>query len=268
METIETKDSSLIIGKIKKRWSITCVLTVISVIVTVAACMPFDIYIIGQETVHYAGHPVVMAVVIAVILLAFLFASARIFMPVNDALYAECDPRRFLILHDALLKSKISDDDNCCVNTYLGKYEEALVYADKMVRSGRKRLGGLYYKAKCEYFLGNNDGLKQTVEAFDKEFSFVKNKKARIYLTDMQKTVHLFAALAENDTVKTAECRDIKPWNKFALHIGFWHYMQGAAAACLGEEKETINHLMYVRKNCSETVLAELADGILNSFRS
>lgn len=240
--------------------------------ITITACSPTYIVILGETVIDYKGiNPVITVLLVLVLFFCGLVANAVVSMPLTTSLDMECDPEKHLTLNAVLNNQKNRDDIYAIDFFYMGNFEAALNYASKMVASNKStmKMIGLFNKASCEFFLGDFDSLKLTVEQYETALHNMKklNQKSKDENEKILKTMNLLIAIANNDKEKIDLFRDIKVWNNSKITEGYIHYLKGLAAYTTKDKLEAIYRFMSVKENCEKTVLAKLAEQYLSNLK-
>lgn len=271
-QIIKSNEYDDLIKKIQRKRKVVIVLTIIAVLMTFFACSPTYIVILGETVIDYKGiNPVITVLLVLVLFLCRVVANAVVSMPMITSMDIECDPEKHLTLNAVLNNQKNRDDIYAVDFFYMGNFEAALDYANKMVASNKPpiRIIGLFNKARCEFFLGEFDSLKLTVKQYETGLYNMKkiNKKSKDVYEKMQKSMNLLIAIADEDKEKIALFRDIEVWNNSKATQGYIHYLKGLAAYTTKDKQEAIYRFMSVKEICEKTVLAKLAEQYLSSLK-
>ena len=217
--------------------------------------------------VKEAANPciVVLAFLLCVFIesLAFVYVSRDIDISMN----VECDPRKHLILNEALNKTNNIDHVYAVDFIYLGDFKSSLVYSDKMTLHKRNfvKIAGFFNKARCYYFLGETENLKFCVEQYKNILYNSKiSDKRKINYQKMENILDLLIALSEKDSEKILLYRNIEAWNKSKATEGFVMFLKGVIAYEIGDKLEAVYNFMHVKKNCEKTVLCQMANEYLS----
>lgn len=259
----------MLIHMIRKRRKLVLAVTIVLLLVTLFFIPPFEFQILEETVFYFAGiGPVVGILLMLCEYFAGMVAYAWVSAPFFGALDTECDPGKHLSLNAGLGNRKNQNSVCATDYLYLGCFDTALSYANKMVESphATQRVAGLFTKARCEFFLGDQPSFRQTVQAFDAAIENgekVKPKTKAIY-EKYRKVLYLLLAIADGDREKTdAGRKTIEAWGNSKATQGFIHYLKGLAAYHTDDKFECIYHLMYVKENCPKTGFAALADEYL-----
>lgn len=267
MHSPETEYSALI-KSIRKKRKIVGVLTVIAVIITAVAASPGSITVPGKTVTFQGMNPVLTVLLILLILFCALIAYAAVSLPLTNSLNTECDPQKHLALNTMLNTTKHPEQILVTDYTYLGDFETALKYADMLTKSGKPVtvLSGLFNKARCEFFLGDFEALKQTVSDYEALSVSVQklSPKKRVMFDKIGRALRLSAAIADEDKEKISEFRGIENWSVSKATQGYINYLEGVAAYYSGDKNEAVYRLMRVKDECSKTVFASMADEYLS----
>ncbi|MBP3692554.1 MAG: hypothetical protein J6I80_04860 [Clostridia bacterium] len=237
-------------------------MTVIAVVITITACSPGTIVVLDKTIVDYKGiNPIVTALLVLLILFFELIAYALVSMPLTASMDMECDPQKHLILNTVLNKQKKKDYIYAADYFYMGNFEEALNYANKMVAGNKQEtvITGLFNKARCEFFLGDFESLKATVKQYENVLNNFKkgNKKTKDAGNKILKTMNLLVAISEEDKQGMSNFGNIEAWNNSKATQGYINYLKGMVAYMLEDKKEAIYRFMYVKENYEKTVFSK-----------
>ena len=268
--THEDKYSGLI-ADIKRKRNLVIILTIIGAIVLVTLTSPIQLEVVGEVLIDYRGvHPAITVGLVLLCMFIEIIAYAAVSAPLTSAMDTECDPEKQLILNTALSKPGSVDHVFTVDYLYLGDYPKALPYAEKMIASGKtpSLLAGLFHKARCEFGMGNYEGLRDTEKRYAATLSSTKiHPKAMPAYLQMHAILLLLCALAENDTEKIRVLGEqIMPWNCAKPTQGYVNYLKGLAAFRTGNKEEAIYRLTAVKDICPKTVFAMLAEEHLLSL--
>jgi TRAP-type C4-dicarboxylate transport system permease small subunit len=266
-----------LIKKIKKRRKIAIVITVIAIIaIFIFGAPSTSTYTVNgvTETVTSEGMPAVLLILLMIICFIILFfAVAIITSPLTSSMDQECDPEKQLILYLNVYKHAPPNYILLQDNLYLGNYSEAIKCAEKMI-SERKRnknysMVGMFQKARCAFFLGDGEMLKETVAKYDQEFSSLprQKEKQRLINEKCQTVLHILCALSEHDLEKIAALRDqLAPWNSNKSVEAFVQYLKGLIAFELEETKEAEFRFHLVAEQYPKLMLARLSNEYLEKL--
>ena len=268
---IQTKQYDALIKKIqhKRRWIIA--LTVIAVWAVLIFTLPSRLEIMGETVIDYQGqHPVLIILMILLCFFVGAVAFAIVSAPLTTSMDIECNPKKHLILNIALNKQK-NNDHICAVDfIYMGNFEEALNYANKMIASNKPTMmiTGLFNKARCEFFLGDFDSLKATVKQYESALNNLRkvNQKAKDSYNKILKAMNLMVAIAEEDKEGISNFSSIDIWNNSKATQGYINYLRGVAAYITENKKEAIYRFMSVIDNCENTVFSGKAQQYLSKL--
>ncbi len=260
-----------LIKKIKNRRTVIIILTIVAVLITLVFCTPSTIEVMDKTVYYHEGiNPIAtMLIVIGIIILAII-AYAIVLAPMVNALDVECDPQKHLVLNSTLNNQKNKDGIYAVDFIYMGNFEAALNFCNKMIANKKNeiKIGGLFNKARCEFFLGDIEALKATAKQYQEILVSVakpSDKKTQTYVK-LQRVINLLIAISLQDKEKIAEFQNVELWNNYNSTKGFVNYLKGISAVILGNKNEAIYRLMLVKENCSKTVLAKLAEQRLVDF--
>ena len=258
-----------LIKSLQKKRRRVIALTVIAVLAVLLFASSTQLEIGGETVVSYSGwHPVLTIILILFCIAAGLMAYVAVSTPLTTSLESECDPHKHLILNAKLNKQKNMDAIYAADYMYLGIYEEALKYTDRMIATDKKSdvLIGLFNRARCEFLQGDCEGLRQTVNRYSDTLSKGKElgTKSLLVSQKMNRVLHLMCALLEDDADKIDVLREnVKAWSSSTMSQGFVNYLKGVAAYKVEDEQEAIYRLKFVEEFCSKTVLGSLAEEYL-----
>lgn len=259
---------SALINSIRRKRKIVGVIMVIAMVIVALISSPGTIYVPGKA-IEYAGiSPVLTVVFIILILFCALIAYWVVMAPLTNSLQLECDPQKHLALNTALNSSKNPELILVTDYLYLGDFEAALKCADMSAVSGKPliMLNGLYNKARCEFFLGDCEAMKQTVSDYEVLLNTAQklSPKKKATFEKVGKALRLSLAILEGDKEKISELRVLDVWADTKLIHGYVNYLEGVAAYYLEDKNEVVYHMMRVKEDCSKTVLARMADDYLS----
>lgn len=271
-QIIKSNEYDELIKKIQRKRSIVITLTIIAVLMTFFTCSPTYIVFLGETVIDYKGiNPVITVLLVLVLFFCGLVANAVVSMPLTTSMDIECDPEKHLTLNAALNLQKNKDYIYAVDFIYMGNFEAALDYANKMIASNKSmmKMIGLFNKARCEFFLGDFDSLKLTVKQYETTLHNMKkiNQKSKDEYEKIQKTMNLLIAIADEDKEKIGLFSNIEAWNNSKATEGYIHYLKGLAAYITKDNQEAIYRFMSVKENCEKTVLAKLAEQYLSNLK-
>ncbi len=260
-----------LIKKIQRKRKVVIVLTIIAVLITITVCSPMYISFLDKTVMQYEGiNPSITVFLVLLILFFELIAYVFVSTPLTTSMDIECDPQKHLILNTVLNKQKNKDAIYAVDFFYMGDFDTALYHANKMVAGNKPvmMIIGFFNKARCEFFLGDFDSLKVTVEQYENALCKIKriNQRSRDAYKKIQKTMYLLIAIAENDEEKISAFCNVEVWNNSKATQGYINYLKGIAAYNLNDKKEAIYRLMHVKENCEKTVFAQLAEQYLSNL--
>lgn len=272
-EIIKSNKYDALIRSIKRKRIAVIVITLIVFFITITVCSPIQIEVLGEMIVDYTGiNPIITVFLVLIIFFFELIAYALVSAPLNASLVVECNPEKHLILNYVLNKQRNKEYIYAADLMYMGKYEFALDYANKMINSKRPLivLAGLFNKARCEFFINDVDSLKNTVKQYETMLNNMGklNEKSKSQYIKIQKIMNLLVALLDKDNQRILEYRNIEVWNNSKATQGYVSYLKGVAAYNLGDLNEAIYRLMDVKENYEKTVFAQLAEQYLSNLNS
>lgn len=268
---VQTNEYDDLIKKIKHKRDIVSILSIITILVTIAVCSPFHLVILNQTIIDYKGiNPIITVLLVLLFFVIGIFANVLVSAPIFTSLDQECDPQKNLVLNATLSMQKNTDSIYAVDLIYMGKFEEALYYADRMIASNRSEeaITGLFNKARCEFFMGDYDSLKQTVKQYEDAVNTLKkvSQKTKDVNNKILKTMHLLVAIAEEDKESILIYSDIEKWNNSKVTEGYINYLKGIVAYISDNKFEAIYRFMYVKENCEKTVLSEKSQEYLSKL--
>ena len=169
-QVIKSNEYDGLIKKIQRKRKTVIVLTIIAVLITITACSPIYIGFLDKTIIDYKGiNPVITVLLVLLLFFCELIAYVFVSTPLTTSMDIECDPEKHLTLNTVLNKQKNKDHIYAVDFIYMGNFEAALNYANKMVANGKPpmQIIGLFNKARCEFFLGDFDSLKFTVKQYE-----------------------------------------------------------------------------------------------------
>lgn len=270
---IQSNKYDSLVKKIKTKEKAVLVFTFIVLFGVFILCFPIHISFMDKSIIDHDGIGIGLALAIALfIIICETVALGIVALPLNTSLTAECDPEKYIVLNSKLNKQKNLDNVYSVGYIYLGDFESALEYANKMVRSDKPytNLTGLFDKARCEFFLHKYDSLKNTVSQHQRYLADIKNKnlKTKAAYDKIQQTMNLLVAISCNDKEKITEYCNIDAWNDNKTTHGYINYLKGLAAYNTDDKKEAIYRFMLVKDNCGKTVFAQYAEDILSELNN
>ncbi len=272
-QVIKSNEYDVIIRKIRKKRNVIIILTIIAELIALMLCTPSSVVLMDEVIVDYKGiNPVITVLIVLFIFFCAVVAYGFALTPMTMSMDVECDPKKHFVLNTELNKQKTLVHIYAVDYIYMGDFRTALIYANEMVASGKPKMvnTGIFNKARCEFFLGDFNSLKLTVNQFESNLSGMKttNPKVKIAYDKIQKTMQLLVAIADGDKEAIAACRNIEVWNNSKATEGYVNYLKGLAAYNLGDKLEAIYRFMDVKENCAKTVFAQLAEQHLLNFNS
>lgn len=267
-QPVLTNEYDALIKKIRRKKTAVLVTTIVALLVVLIACCPMHLSVLGKVVVDYKGASPVLAVfLILLVIFCELIVYSVVLLPLTTSLTLECDPQKHIALNTALNKQKNLEYILTADYIYLGKYDLALDRANKMVASNKPKvaLSGLFNKARCEYFLGDFDSLRLTLDLYESRLAAANNMKPKVkeMYEKIKKVMQLMVAVSEKDKEKITACRNAPAWNTSKATQGCVDYFNGVAAYLLDEKTEAVYLLMRVKENCGKTVLAQLSEEYL-----
>ncbi len=263
-----SEDYNVLIKKIKRKKRIVKIITVIAFFAVLFLTAPGGEVKVNDKVVAASAFetPVVCILLLIVIFICSTFMTAMVISPLNTSMDIECDPVKHMTLNIALGNKKAIDSIYAVDYFYLGKFNIALEHAVKMTESKNSAYGsiGFFNKARCEFFIGDTNALRNSVAQYKTATADIKNKKAKAECDKIQTVLDFMTALADKDIDKIKILyNNVDVWNTSQATLGFVNYLKGLAAYYMGENKDCVYYLMCVKNNCEKTVFASLAEEIL-----
>lgn len=257
-----------LIREIRRKRKILAVFMVTALLVTLILASPTYIGPPENPLINYGGmNPVIAVLIVFALLIIGFILAVVISMPLTASLDEECDPQKYLALNTALGNRNTLCHVYAKGCFYAGDFSGALRYATEMIASEKEdqQKVGLFYKARCEFLLGDFDSLRRTAGLYENALLHAKReKKNKNLYENLQTILLLLCALADGDLQKIEMYRkQATAWNRSKATEGYLHYIKGVAAHRVGDEKESIYHFMAVKENCGKTVFSKLADEFL-----
>ncbi len=137
--------------------------------------------VLDDVIIDYKGvHPLLTALFVLILLFCELVAISIVTAPLTKSIDVECDPQKHLILNASLNKRKDLDYVYAMDLFFMGDFKGALGYANKMVAHKKATTVsvGLFNKARCEFFLGDFESMRVTVQQYEAVVAGLK-KEAR-----------------------------------------------------------------------------------------
>lgn len=261
-QVIQSNEYDALIKKIQRKRKFVIVLTIIAMLIALAVCQPIHIETFNKVIVDYKGiNPIFATLIILFILFCELVAYELVSTPLTTSMDLECNPQKHLTLNVVLNKQKNIDHIYATDFIYMGNFEAALNYANKMIASDKPAMmiTGLFNKARCEFFLGDFNSLKTTVKQYESALNNMKklNQKAKDAYNKILKTMNLIVAISEENKEAISNFSGIEVWNNSKATQGYINYLKGIAAYMAEDKKEAIYRFMSVKENCEKTVFAE-----------
>lgn len=268
IQQLQSSEYKSLIKKIRTKRVIVTVLAVILLFATIFVCSPTKITVMGETVVSREGaNPVIIVLLVLLILFLECIAYAAVSSPMTKSMDVECDPHKHLILNWALSNGRNIDHIYANDYIYMGDFGIALEYSRKMINSSKPALKivGLFNKARCEYFMGDFNSLKLTVEEYRAVLSGlqIKNQKSKELYEKMQKVMELMVALSDKDKEKISTLCDINPWNNSIATQGYINYLKGEAAYFSEDRINAVSCFESVKENCEKTIFSKMAEQYL-----
>ena len=214
-EILHTTEYDEIIKRIERKRNLIVVFTIIAVFLTIFFCSPSEIYYLGEKINAFKGvNPVITVVLVLLILIAEVILYNAVSNPLKRSMDIEADPRKHLVLNFRLNKLKNKDNIFSTDLLYLGVFDLAIIYANKLIESNKlpQKLLGYFNRARCEFLLGDVESLKSTFELYNNILE--ENPKLiqhpESLCLEFKKHIMLLIAISENDIEKIKELKDIK----------------------------------------------------------
>ena len=260
-----------LIKKIKRKAKRRIIFTVVAMVIAFIACTPMEIEVMEEKVVDYDGiSPIFTVLILILIFIAGLVAYAFAVNPLTTSLDEECDPRKQLALTTAIDKRKNIEVIFAKDLFYIGDFEYALMYANKMIENKNIliKISGLFNKARCEFFKSDFEAFNQTLYQFENEMYKVENNKRFKWILKNRKILRLLKAVAEKDNELIKENYDIEAWNESKATEGFVNFVKGIAAYNIDDKMEAIYRFKYVKENCSKMFIGNLAEEYIEKLES
>lgn len=268
----QTNEYDALINIIKRKRKCVIAFTIVILVMILIFTSPINIQVLDKTIVDYKGlNPIITVILVIFVLLIECVVYATVSSPLATSMEIESDPQKHLILNAALNKQKNIDDIYAIDYLYMGDFKSALVFSDKMINSNKESLRniGIFNKARCEFFLGDYNSFKLTVQQFENALAAKKtNQKIKDMYDKIQNSLNLLLAITANDYERIDICRKyVEPWNNSNATQGYINYLKGIAAYYLGDKEECIYRLMAVKDNCPKTVFGKMADQYLLALK-
>ena len=268
---IQNNEYIPLIKKIKRKRTVVIVLTIIAELITLLLCAPIEVVVFDKTMVLNKGiNPIFTILIVLGIYICEIFACAIVLTPLTSSMSVECDPKKHLILNDALNKQKNKDYIYAVDLMYMGDFKAALGYANKMIGSNKSMMVniGLFNKARCEFFLGDFDSLKSTVKQYEIALNNSKNisKKTKATYNKILKTMNLLVAISEEDKNGISNFSSIEMWNKSKATEGYINYLKAIAAYMTENKQEAIYRFMFVKENYEKTIFSQFSQQYLSKL--
>lgn len=264
-QALDPQYAPLIKGIRRKRRNII-VLTVIAILIIVLFISPLQWYVFGSTIIQYNGlYPYITVSLVLMSLFVELIAYSLVSIPLTASLDEECDPEKHMKLNTALIKEKQAYYIYTADHFFLGEYDVAREYAEKMINDKNqiRKITGWFEKARCEFMCENREALKEAAEGYALAMSSLKSKKAKAVepYNKMKTVIDLMCAILDDDAARIELYRrSVESWAKTKIADGFVNYVRGVAACLVADKGEAIYRLMSVKEKCAKTVLSPKSD--------
>lgn len=270
---VQSNEYDALINKIQRKRKTVIILTLIAFLIIITVCSPIYIEFLNEVIIDYKGiSPVITVLLVLLILFIELIAYALVSSPLTTSMDIECDPQKHFVLNATLNKQKNKDHIYAVDFLYMGNFEEALNYSNKMIVSNKPAVAiiGLFNKARCEFFLGDYDSLKLTVKQYADALNNLKkiNQKTKDLYNEIFKTMKLLVAITEKNKEEISNYIGIEAWNNSNATEGFINYLKGIVAFIAEDKEEAVYRFMSVREKCKKTVFSEKSQQYLVKLKS
>lgn len=233
----------------------------------------FMIELPGKAPIEYKGlHPALVVLLLLLIFLIEAYLYAVAIAPVAAALTVEGDPYKHMVLNQAIFKNRDHSTSNATDCFYLGDFESSINFAMSAVKKNKAKkrevLSGYENLARCAFFTGNGELLKNAQQSFFAILpSYQCGGKEKVALENIGKTINLMVAIHENDEKKMKDYHDIAQWSDAIVTIGFVSYLKGVAAFETDELGRAVYFFGMTEKAAEKTFLSKKASEYLQKFR-
>lgn len=262
-----------LIKKIKIKRTTVIVLMIVCMVVTIlGVLLPWIDVMDGTAKTYDGSDPIAALVQVLFIFLIGSIMYSTAVMPLFTSLDAECDPYKHLILNSRIKLQKNIDGICSADYFYLGNYAMSTNYAASMIMSGKIEfiLVGLFYRARCEYMLGNYDACQNHAKEFAAKLASAQGlkKKHRVESEKIAVVLDLMCAITEDNVEKINEIFErADVYNASKATECFVNYVKGSAAYKVGDKQEAIYRFKAITYNGSKTAFAALANEYLELLK-
>lgn len=205
---------------------------------------------------------------IVVYFFEFLAIVVTVTAPMQQSLTKECDPEKYLALGLKFAGKKNANQVYTTAYSFMGDFKKAIYHAELLTQNKRTAANGAFNKARCEFFLGEFDAMKKSIQQHDYLVATSKmNKKNKIAAEKIRTVLELMTALSEIDREKIETLRhEISVWGEGKAIECFIYYMKGLAAYKLEDREECLYRFMYVKENGPKTFFGRSAAEYLSKL--
>lgn len=269
---VQMEKYDAVIRKIKRKRRWVLVLSMIAAWVIIIFATPMTLEVLGASMVEYNGvHPAIAVVLLVLCLLISMFAYAAVSVPLFSSMQENCEPEKNLVLNVMLNKQKNVDNIYAMDYFYLGDFQAALHYSERMTEnpSAVYAMSGLFYRARCEFMLGEYEALLKSAEEYANKLSGIKrvNPKRMDSLQKMDTVIQLMCAVSKDDTeaIKALfPCARV--WLPSKPSECFFNYVMGLAALKTEDLVEAVYRFKLVKEQFPHTSFCRLAEEKITSF--
>lgn len=219
---------------------------------------------------------VALGVIAAIFLIRFLFNkySAKLWAPLNNFLYIEGNPEKYLnvimAFETAITGCYLKLWRRLTVALASGDFDDVLFYAVNAIPIvDNSRVSSLLFvEARAEYFLGRFSDMKSTIERYRLSLNR-GNIFGEDYVTEQKcdELLKLLEAIVEGDEIKIATYgKSIVPWSKSVIVHSQVEYFKGVAAYITNDIANATQHFKKAQELGAKTINYKLAQDYLDKI--
>lgn len=269
------------VRKLRRKRSLTVVLSALTVILFTIIASPVAIHIPGLVDYEHEGMSgVLIAVISLLILFVALIAYGYTILPIDRAMNEECDPEKYLALYTALGSKQVNDPNRqAALFTalfYMGRYAEALPHAGQLTAQKKPlyRVSGHFFIGLCGYFTNDVPLLREAALRFRAELATVEkmNDKSRALFDSRAAILAVMVGLCDGDYEAVAEAiphmqprspaPPVTPADAIVIDT-----LKGIAALPCGDRDEAVHRFMTVREKGGRTCFVAMAEWYLEQLK-
>ncbi len=257
-----------IIKKIKLKRRLLLATFIVAVVILTALATPATFSLNNSVIYEKAGIPfIAFILILALLTIAYIFAVAIVLSPMQNSLFRECDPEKYLALNLAIIKRTAPKSYKSIIYVnymyFSGNYKAALYHINEVGNSPKYYPQLLVLKALNYFYLNEFNLMKATVNQFYTYVSSLKNvsvKKRENYEKQLI-LLNLLIAIVDGDKEKISEFGSkICSPNQLEIDKMETDYYKGLAAYLTGNMTEALYRFMAVKDKGNKTVFVKYAD--------